>query len=105
MKKLFTILSLSAILLFMSNSFAQDRYVATDAWGFGFGFTYPMYVGINEASLNTSEFYGGHILIQRNWSEHVASRIKASYNHVAAQYYENYVANNGEFVTNNMIYR
>jgi opacity protein-like surface antigen len=103
MKKLFSILSLFAILLLMSNSFAQDRYVATDAWAFGFGFTYPMYVSINEATLNTSEFYGGHIFIQRNWSEHVASRLKASYNHVAAQYYENYAANNNEFVTNNMI--
>lgn len=103
MKKLFTIFSISAVLLLMSNSFAQDRFVATDAWAFGFGFTYPMYVGINGAALNTSEFYGGHILIQRNWSEHIASRIKASYNHVAAQYYSNYVANNGEYVTNNMI--
>ncbi len=45
MKRILTILSLSAILLFMSNSFAQDRFVASDAWGFGFGFTYPMYVG------------------------------------------------------------
>ncbi len=61
MKKVFTILSLSAVLLFMSNSFAQDRSVASDAWAFGFGFTYPMYVGINDAALNTSEFYGGHI--------------------------------------------
>ena len=103
MKNLFRILSVSAVLLLMSNSFAQDRAVATDAWAFGFGFTYPMYVGINGASLNTSEFYGGHLLIQRNWSEHVASRIKGSYNHVAAQYYENYNNNNGEYVSNNMI--
>jgi len=103
MKKIFSILSISAVLLLMSNSFAQDRSVATDAWAFGFGFTYPMYVGINGASLNTSEFYGGHLLIQRNWSEHIASRIKGSYNHVAAQYYENYILNNGEYVTNNMI--
>jgi len=110
MKKIFTILSLTAVLLFMSNSFAQDksescgdRSVACNAWAFGFGFTYPMYVGINGASLNTSEFYGGHLLIQRNWSEHIGSRLKVAYNHVAAQYYENYIANNGEYVTNNMI--
>jgi len=107
MKKIFSILSISAVLLLMSNSFAQDRSVATDAWAFGFGFTYPMYVGINGASLNTSEFYGGHLLIQRNWSEHIASRIKGSYNHVAAQYYANYNDNNGfgngEYVTNDMI--
>lgn len=110
MKKLVTILSLSAVLLLMSNSFAQDtsetygdRSVPRDAWAFGFGFTYPMYVGINGASLNTSEFYGGHLLIQRNWSEHIGSRLKVAYNHVSAQYYENYAANNGEYVSNNMI--
>jgi OmpA-OmpF porin, OOP family len=112
MKKLFSILTVSAVLLLMGNSFAQDnsescgnRSVACNAWAFGFGFTYPMYVGINGAALNTSEFYGGHLFIQRNWSEHVASRIKASYNHVAAQYFENYDQPGyyDQFVTNNMI--
>lgn len=103
MKRILTILSLSAIFLFMSNSFAQDRFVASDAWGFGFGFTYPMYVGIQEASLNTSTFYGGFLSIQRNFSEHLAWRLKGAYNHVAAQYYDNYNLNNEEFVENNMI--
>ena len=103
MKKVFTILSLSAVLLFMSNSFAQDRSVASDAWGFGFGFTYPMYVGIQDASLNTSTFYGGFLSIQRNFSEHLAWRLKGAYNHVAAQYYDNYNLYNEEFVENNMI--
>lgn len=103
MKKLFTVLSLTAVLLFMSNSVAQDRFVASDAWGFGFGFTYPMYVGIQDASLNTSTFYGGFLSIQRNFSEHLAWRLKGAYNHVAAQYYANYDLNNEEFVENNMI--
>jgi len=103
MRRISTILSIFAVLLFMSNSFAQDRSVPTDAWGFGFGFTYPMYVGIQEASLNTSEFYGGFLSIQRNFSEHISWRFKGAYNHVAAQYYENYNQNNGEYVTNNMI--
>ena len=103
MKKVFTILSLSAVLLLMSNSFAQNRFVASDAWGFGFGFTYPMYVGIQEASLNTSEFYGGFLSIQRNFSEHIAWRLKGAYNHVAAQYYENYNRDIPEYVENNMI--
>jgi outer membrane protein OmpA-like peptidoglycan-associated protein/opacity protein-like surface antigen len=105
MKKTITLLSLLSILLLSSITFAQSRFVATDAWGFGFGFTYPMYVGINGASLNTSEFYGGHLLIQRNWSEHLASRIKVAYNHVAAQYYENYDQPGyfDQFVTNDMI--
>lgn len=103
MKKLFTNLSFCSVLLFMSITFAQDRYVASDAWGIAFGFTYPMYVGIQEASLNTSEFYGGFLSIQRNFSEHIAWRLKGAYNHVAAQYYENYNQNNGEYVENNMI--
>jgi len=105
MKKSITFFALFSVLLLMSNATAQDRFVATDAWGFGFGFTYPMYVGINGASLNTSEFYGGHLMLQRNWSEHVASRIKVAYNHVAAQYYENYNHPDyfDEYVTNNMI--
>jgi outer membrane protein OmpA-like peptidoglycan-associated protein len=105
MKKSITFFALFSVLLLMSNATAQDRSVATDAWGFGFGFTYPMYVGINGASLNTSEFYGGHLMLQRNWSEHVASRIKVAYNHVAAQYYENYNHPDyfDDYVTNNMI--
>jgi hypothetical protein len=55
--------------------------------------------------LNTSEFYGGHLLIQRNFSEHIAWRFKFAYNHVAAQYFENYQdsVNGDEYMTNNMI--
>ena len=103
MKRILTILSISVILLLTSNCFAQDRSVPTDAWGFGFGFTYPMYVGIQGASLNTSLFYGGFLSIQRNFSEHLAWRLKGGYNHVAAQYYENYNRGIDENVENNMI--
>jgi OOP family OmpA-OmpF porin len=102
MKKIAGLL-LFLLILLGNISFGQSRYVAEDAWALGFGFTYPMYVSINDASLNTSEFYGGHLSIQRNFSEHIAWRLKAAYNHVAAQYFENYVAGNDEFVTNNMI--
>ena len=49
MKRTITLLSL--ILLLSSSNFAQDRFVFTDAWGFGFGFTYPMYISINDAQL------------------------------------------------------
>ena len=84
MKKTITLLSL--ILLLSSSNFAQDRFVFTDAWGIGFGFTYPMYISINDAQLKSSEFYGGHISIQRNFSENVSWRLKGAYNHVSAQY-------------------
>jgi len=86
MKKLYTLFVVATTLLLMSNVFAQSRYVAEDAWGLGFGFTYPRYISINEAVVQSSEFYGGHLSIQRNFSEHIGIRLKAAYNHVEATY-------------------
>ena len=103
MRKLSTIFAFTITLLLMSNVFAQSRYVAEDAWGVGFGFTYPLYVSINDATLLSSAFYGGHLSIQRNFSEHVGLRLKAAYNHVEAEYNAGVPNVGGEFVTNNMI--
>jgi len=86
MKKIYTIFTVVTTLLLMSNVFAQSRYVAEDAWAFGFGFTYPRYISINDAVVQSSNFYGGHLTIQRNFSEHIGVRIKAAYNHVEATY-------------------
>ncbi len=101
MKKLSTIIVLTTTLLLMGNVFAQSRYVAEDAWGFGFGFTYPRYISINNAVVQSSSFYGGHLSIQRNFSEHIGIRLKAAYNHVEATY--QVAPKVGEFVTNDMI--
>ncbi len=101
MKKLATIFAVAATLLLMSNVFAQSRYVAEDSWGFGFGFTYPRYISINDAVVQSSNFYGGHLSIQRNFSEHIGVRLKAAYNHVEATY--QVAPKVGEVVTNNMI--
>lgn len=101
MKKLSTILALATTLLLMSNVFAQSRYVAEDSWGFGFGFTYPRYISINDAVVQSSSFYGGHLSIQRNFSEHIGIRFKAAYNHVEATY--QIAPKLGQDVTNNMI--
>jgi outer membrane protein OmpA-like peptidoglycan-associated protein len=101
MKKLFTIFAVITTLLLMSNVFAQSRYVAEDAWGFGFGFTYPRYISINEAVVQSSNFYGGHLAIQRNFSEHIGVRLKVGYNHVEATY--QVAPKMGEVVTNDMI--
>ncbi|MCH8034060.1 MAG: OmpA family protein [Bacteroidetes bacterium] len=101
MKKLSTIIVLTTTLLLMGNVFAQSRYVAEDAWGFGFGFTYPRYISINNAVVQSSNFYGGHLSIQRNFSEHIGIRLKAAYNHVEATY--QIAPKVGEFVTNDMI--
>ena len=84
MKKLITIISVVSAFLLISNSFAQSRYVAEDSWAFGFGFTYPRYISINDAVVQGSSFYGGHLSLQRNFSEHIGVRIKGAYNHVEA---------------------
>lgn len=102
MKRLLIIFSLLITILLVNNSFAQSRYVAEDAWALGFGFTYPMYVSINDATLKSSAFYGGHLSIQRNFSEHIGWRLKGAYNHVKATY-DAGVPNAGGEVTNNMI--
>ena len=101
MKKLFTVFTLFSTFILMSNSFAQSRYVATDAWAFGFGFVYPRYISINDAVVQSSAFYGGYLSIQKNVSEHVGIRLRTSYNHVEATY--QVPPKVGEVVTNNMI--
>ena len=101
MKKLFTTLTVISISLLMGNAFAQSRHLAADSWAFGFGFTYPRYISINDAVVQSSEFYGGHLTIQKNVSEHVGVRFRTSYNHVEATY--QVPPKVGEVVTNDMI--
>jgi len=101
MKKLSTIFAVATTLLLMSNVFAQSRYVAEDAWGFGFGFTYPRFISINDATVQAWGFYGGHLSIQKNVSEHVGVRLRTSYNHLEATY--RVAPKNGEVMSNNMI--
>ncbi len=101
MNKVWTILFLIIAFSLKPQCFGQDRTTTTDAWGFGFGLTYPKYVSINDATLSTSSFYGGHLFIQRNFSEHVGFRFKAAYNHVSARYNAG-IPNEGNYVENNM---
>jgi OOP family OmpA-OmpF porin len=101
MKKLFTILTVISIFLLMGKTFAQSRHLATDSWALGFGFTYPRYISINDAVVQSSEFYGGHLTIQKNVSEHVGIRLRTSYNHVEATY--QVPPKVGEVVSNDMI--
>jgi len=101
MKRLFTFISIFSVFLLLGSTFAQSRYVAEDSWGVGFGFTYPRYISINDAVVQSSSFYGGHLTLQRNFSEHIGIRIKAAFNHVEATY--NIAPKSGQDVTNDMI--
>jgi outer membrane protein OmpA-like peptidoglycan-associated protein len=101
MKKLSTIITLTTTLLLIGNVFAQSRYVAEDAWGFGFGFTYPRFISINDAVVEAWGFYGGHLSIQKNVSEHVGVRLRTSFNHLEATY--QIAPKIGEIISNDMI--
>ena len=74
MKKLLTYFSVLFLFVFTGSSFAQ---LAQDSWGFGFGFTYPR--SINANYVRDEANFGGHLSIQRNFSEHVGLRLKANY--------------------------
>ena len=101
MKRIVTVLTLISTLVVVSNLFAQSRYLSEDAWALGFGFTYPRFISINDAVVQNSNFYGGHVSIQRNLSEHIGIRLRGSYNHVEATY--QVAPKIGELVKNNMI--
>ncbi len=74
MKKLLTYFSVLFFFVFISSSFAQ---LAKDSWGLGFGFTYPRTINANY--VRDEATFGGHLSIQRNFSEHVGLRLKGSY--------------------------
>lgn len=101
MSKIITSICVFFTFLLVGSTFAQSRYVAEDAWALGFGFTYPRYISINDAKVQSSNFYGGHISLQRNFSEHIGIRIRGAYNHVEATY--QIAPKIGQVVTNNMI--
>ncbi len=74
------------ILLLVSLCFSEATraQLAKDSWSLGFGFTYPRFSSINITPLNSN--YGGFVALQRSFSEHVALRFKAGYNHLESQY-------------------
>lgn len=74
------------ILLLSSNSYSQ---LAKTSWGAGVGFTYPRFVAITPPSHTGYNNFGGYLSLQRNFSEYVAIRLSANYNHIESLYSTN----------------
>lgn len=70
-------IQLSLIFLFISSISQVYAQLAKDSWTFGFGFNYPR--SMNTTITRSEENYGGFLSIQRNFTEHVGLRLKASY--------------------------
>ncbi|GBD88256.1 outer membrane porin F precursor [bacterium BMS3Abin03] len=101
MKKVFSTCLILLTLIFTCVNFAQSRSVSENSWAFGFGFSYPRYISINDAVVESSNFYGGYLSIQRNFNEHIGLRLKGAYNHVEATYQIN--PKIGQVAKNNMM--
>lgn len=80
MKKFSLILSI-LLTITVEVNFAQ---LSKDSWSVGGGFRFPRFLSINTTALNSN--YGGYIFGQRNFSEHVALRLKLGYSHLESSY-------------------
>jgi OmpA-OmpF porin, OOP family len=83
MKKISLKLVVYIIFVFSGTSFSQ---LARDSWNFGFGGTYPRFMGITPPSHTGRDNYGLFLFIQRNFSEHVGLRFEPNFNHIKSRY-------------------
>lgn len=83
MKKVKIILILLNIAALNNLGFAQ---VAENSWSLGFGGTYPRFMGLWSKAYSGTANYGAFISLKRNFSERVALRFLANYNHMEAIY-------------------
>lgn len=72
-----------ALMLTIGIGVSQAQTV-TESWAFGAGFSFPRFYSVNITSLNSD--YGAYLSLQRNFSEHVGLRLKASYAYLEGQY-------------------
>ena len=65
---------LMILIVFLSVPLAIYGQTAETSWSFGFGFTYPRYYSTDLRPVDTN--FGGFLSLNRNFSEHVALRLK-----------------------------
>jgi OOP family OmpA-OmpF porin len=76
-------LLLILFILFSTKSYSQ---LAETSWAMGIGGTYPRFTAVTPPSYSAYNNYGGYLSLQRNFSEHVALRLSANYNHLETRY-------------------
>jgi OOP family OmpA-OmpF porin len=77
MKRIFLLAVVISSFLVTENLFAQAYQ---NSWEFGFGLTYPRFFSTDVRPLEGN--VGGYLSIQRNFSENVALRLSANYDHI-----------------------
>jgi OOP family OmpA-OmpF porin len=71
------IISFLIVTFLFSITLQLNAQLAKNSWSFGFGFSYPRMMNPNLSK--TMENFGGYLSIQRNFSEHMALRLKMKY--------------------------
>jgi OOP family OmpA-OmpF porin len=77
MKKFILLFTISYI-VFNSNILFAQAY--QNSWGFGFGFAYPRFFSTDVRPSEAN--YGGFLSLQRDFSENLALRLQANYDHI-----------------------
>lgn len=84
MKPLFhSLLFLS--LIFLNNP--TNAQLSKDAWGFGFGATYPRFISVSGDGYSGNTNFGGYLSLQRDFSEYIALRAREGVYHLESYYY------------------
>lgn len=81
---IFTIVLLFVI-SFNNDSFAQ---LAQDGWSLGFGGTYPRFISVTGDGYSGNTNFGGYMSLERNFSEHIALRLKGGIYHLESIYFK-----------------
>ncbi len=90
MKPLFYSLLFLCIVLLNNPVYAQ---LSKDAWGFGFGAVYPRFISVSGDGYSGDTNFGGYLSLQRDFSEHIALRVRAGLYHLESFYYTGRIAN------------
>ncbi|HSP87140.1 MAG TPA: OmpA family protein [Ignavibacteriaceae bacterium] len=76
--------------IFLSIILSTQLYpqISKDSWSLGFGVTYPRLMSMSSQSTGAWSGignYGGYIMLQRNFSEHVAIRLLGNYSYMETE--------------------
>jgi OOP family OmpA-OmpF porin len=92
--------SLILFLIFLSIGKDSTAQVYKDSWSFGFGAAYPRMISLWEGAYSGIDNYGGFLYLQRNFSEHVGTRLSADFLHMETNYSGGGIQSNNQIGAN-----
>ena len=82
-------ISIFTILLFFLINLNNVSYaqLAQDGWSLGFGGTYPRFISVSGDGYSANTNYGAYLSLARNFTEHIALRLKGGFYHLESVYF------------------